>query len=197
MSFQNYDSFSELVKTSRSVRRFSKGAGITRELLTAFVDIARYTPATANFQPLKYKVFTEKSDLDDIFPRLKWAGLLKDKFVLQTYDERPEGYIAIFTDSNILPHEKCGIDVGISAQTIMLAARSAGISGCILAAFDKDAFAKSLSLPENLSPALILAFGKSAEMITVEDAENGRVAYYRDENDVHHVPKRPISEIIF
>jgi len=188
--------FKELVESSRSVRRFAEGSGIDRELLLSFVDIARATPSAVNFQPIKYKVFCEKEELDNVFPRLKWAGLLKDKFAPQTPEERPEAYIAMFVDSDIAAPENSGIDVGICAQTIMLAARSAGLHGCMLAAFDKESFRKDLSLPETLRPVLILAFGKSAETIVLEDSQNGAVTYYRNQDDVHHVPKRPLSEIL-
>ena len=188
--------FKELVESSRSVRRFASASGIDRELLLSFIDIARATPSAVNFQPIKYKIFCKKEELDDVFPRLKWAGLLKDKFAPQTPDERPEGYIAMFVDSDIAAPENSGIDVGICAQTIMLAARSAGLHGCMLAAFDKDSFRKDLSLPDNLRPVLILAFGKSAETIALEDAQNGAVAYYRNQDGIHRVPKRPLSEIV-
>ncbi len=188
--------FKALVESSRSVRRFAAASGIDRELLLSFIDIARATPSAVNFQPIKYKIFCEKKELDDVFPRLKWAGLLKDKFAPQAPDERPEGYIAMFVDSDIAAPENSGIDVGICAQTIMLAARTAGLHGCMLAAFDKDSFRKDLSLPDNLRPVLILAFGKSAESIALEDAQNGAVAYYRNQDGIHRVPKRPLSEIV-
>ena len=44
---------------------------------------------------------------------------------------------------------------------------------------------------------LIVAFGKPTEKIIIKEIEEGEdIAYYRDENDVHYVPKRKLSDII-
>ena len=52
-----------------------------------------------------------------------------------------------------------------------------------------------LTLSENLEPALVIALGKPDEKIVLEET-CGSVDYYRDEDDVHHVPKRPMKEIV-
>ena len=57
---------------------------------------------------------------------------------------------------------------------------------------------------ENTSPgstdgdqAAETIFGKPAEKIVIKEIEEGEdIAYYRDENDVHYVPKRKLSDII-
>ena len=56
---------------------------------------------------------------------------------------------------------------------------------------------QDLNLAENLAPVLIVAFGKPAEKIVIKEIEEGEnIAYYRDENDVHYVPKRKLEDII-
>ena len=35
-----------------------------------------------------------------------------------------------------------------------------------------------------------------AEKAVLEDEEDGRVSYYRDEENIHHVPKRKLKDII-
>ena len=42
----------------------------------------------------------------------------------------------------------------------------------------------------------IIALGKPAEKCVLEDAGDGDILYYRDEDQVHHVPKRTLDEII-
>ena len=43
----------------------------------------------------------------------------------------------------------------------------------------------------------MVAFGVPAETCVLEDAKPGDdVTYYRDAQSVHHVPKRPMEEII-
>lgn len=52
-------------------------------------------------------------------------------------------------------------------------------------------------MPEHLSPVLIVALGKPKEEIVLTEAVEGDdVKYYRDENDVHYVPKRKLEDII-
>jgi hypothetical protein len=44
---------------------------------------------------------------------------------------------------------------------------------------------------------LIVAIGKPDETIVLEEVEPGAdLRYYRDENDVHHVPKRRLEDIV-
>ena len=44
---------------------------------------------------------------------------------------------------------------------------------------------------------LIVAFGKPDETIVLTELEEGgSVNYYRDEDDVHYVPKRKLEDII-
>ena len=56
---------------------------------------------------------------------------------------------------------------------------------------------EGLGLPENLQPMLVIALGKPAETIILTDVkEDGNTAYYRDENDVHYVPKRSLEDLL-
>ena len=43
---------------------------------------------------------------------------------------------------------------------------------------------------------LVLALGKPVEKVIIDEIKNGDVKYWRDNEKNHHVPKRPLSEII-
>ena len=88
------------------------------------------------------------------------------------------------------------IDVGIVSQTIMLAARERGLGGCIIGSASEENIRQTLALPAGIVPKLILALGVPDEQIRLVEAKDGEVRYYRDENNVHYVPKRPIEELL-
>ena len=88
-------------------------------------------------------------------------------------------------------------DVGIVAQTILLAAVEMGLGGCMIGNYDAGEVRQALGLAEHLSPVLIVALGKPDETIVLtEVGEDGSTDYYRDEQDVHYVPKRSLKDIL-
>jgi hypothetical protein len=52
-------------------------------------------------------------------------------------------------------------------------------------------------LPENLEILWLIALGKPDEKVVLETARDNNIKYWRDENEVHHVPKRLLKEIIY
>ena len=68
----------DLLKKSRSIRRFYEEDEVPEEMIRDWVDNARYTRSTANGQTLKFRICTSQEDKEIIFPNLKWAGALPD-----------------------------------------------------------------------------------------------------------------------
>lgn len=185
--------FKSLVLKNRSYRRFDESFELTRDTLLELVDLARLTPSAANLQPLKYFLSAEKNLNERIFPYLNWAGYLKD-WPGPAPGERPTGYIIICGDSTIAKNIDC--DHGIAAQTILLGAVENGLGGCMIASLDRTGLQKEIKLPENFRILLVLAIGKPVETVVLEEAGEKGIRYYRDEKLVHHVPKRPLKEIV-
>ena len=89
------------------------------------------------------------------------------------------------------------IDAGIAAQTIQLAAYTRDLGCCIFLSFDPHKIREALGIPENLEPLLVLALGFQKEARCVETVgADGSVKYWRDAQGVHHVPKRPLEELL-
>ena len=126
-----------------------------------------------------------------------WAKALKD-IQLPHPGMGPSAFIIICQDMNISSNTtRFQRDVGIVAQTILLGAVEKGLGGCMIGSFRKPELKKLLSLPEHIEPNLVLALGRPAEKIVLtEVGEDGDTAYYRDENDVHYVPKRRLEDLI-
>ena len=187
-------SLKELVLTNRSRRRFYQEHFIERETLVELVDLARLSASGMNRQPLKYMLSNDAALNARIFPLLGWAGYLKE-WGGPVEGERPSAYIVMLGDKNI--SAAFGIDPGIAAQSIMLGATEKGLGGCIIATVKQDELRRVLGIGEDYAILFILALGKPKEQVVVEALEpGGDVRYWRDAEEVHHVPKRSLEEII-
>lgn len=183
-----------LVKKNRSYRRFQEGETIDRKILEELVDLARLVPNAANMQPLKYFISNTPKTNDKIFPHLSWAGYLTD-WEGPEEGERPPAYIIILGDTDI--KKVFGCDHGIAAQTILLGAVEKDLSGCIIGSINRKGLQKDLKIKTTLEVLLVIALGKANEKIVLESVQlDGSIEYWRDENDIHHVPKRKLKDII-
>lgn len=90
-----------------------------------------------------------------------------------------------------------GYDPGIAVQSMLLGAVDKGLGGCIIGSISKDSLRKDLNIPDQYEILLVLALGKPKEIVMIEPlGANGEIKYWRDDNGVHHVPKRPLEELI-
>lgn len=185
----------DLTLKSRSYRRFYEDESISYDILKELVEVARYVPSTVNSQPLKFKLINDKENNEKVFSTLAWAGLLKE-WNGPEEGERPSAYIIILGDLSIGKNKH--LDVGITAQTIMLGVADMGLGGCMFGSIQREKLASLLGIDtEKYSVELVLALGKPKETVEIVDLpENGSTAYYRDENGVHYVPKRLVEDLI-
>lgn len=163
--------------------------------LKELVDLARMTASTANSQALKYRLAVTKEECENLFPHIFWAGALTD-WPGPEEGQRPSGYILICCD-RMLGSNKLW-DEGIAAQTILLGAVEKGFGGCMIGSFKREEAAKAMGIDlERYSLDLIVALGKPKETVKIVPLkEDGDVRYYRDENQIHYVPKRKLEDII-
>ena len=182
----------ELVRTNRSYRRFYEDERVSRETLVDLVDTAHLTPSAANRQPLRYKLVTDAAECAKVFATLGWAGYLKDWDGPEA-GERPAAYIVLAGPAAVNSQQ----DEGIVAQTLLLAAVEKGLGGCMLGNVKKEALAKELALPQELAVKLVIALGKPKEEIVIDEIRaDGDIKYYREPNQVHHVPKIVLDDLI-
>ena len=184
----------DLVKKNRSYRRFYEDFEIERNTLEELVDLARLSASAANRQSLKYILSCEKNKNDLIFPTLAWAGYLKD-WPSPIEGEKPSAYIVMLNDTEITENYWC--DPGIAAQSILLGATEKGLGGCIFASVKRDELRSTLKIDERYEILYVLAVGKPKEKVVLEKVgPKGDIKYWRDSQGVHHVPKRPLEEIV-
>ncbi|NMP37451.1 MAG: nitroreductase [Clostridiales bacterium] len=187
----------ELVKSARSCRGFDENVKLSREQLEALVELARLSPSSVNLQPLKYYISCTAESNEKIFVLTHWAGMLKEK-KLPYEGHRPTAYIVIFHDTSITPATPAFLkDAGIVAEVMYLGAAEMGLAGCMIGSFDTALMQQATGTEASLLPVLVLALGRADETARLTDIpQGGSTAYYRDENDVHCVPKRSLEEII-
>jgi len=184
----------ELVLRNRSYRRFEREVAVELETLRALVDLARLSASAANRQPLKYILSCDPETNARVFPHTRWAGYLKD-WGGPEEGERPAAYVVVLGDTEI--SKSFGCDHGIVAQSIMLGATERGLGGCMLGALDREGLRQALDIPERYEILLVLALGKPKETVVIEETgPDGDIKYYRDDERVHHVPKRLLNELI-
>ncbi len=184
----------ELIYKNRSYRRFYQNKKIEMETLEELVDLARHSACGMNLQSLKYVLSCDSQINALIFKRLGWAGYLKD-WKGPSEGEKPAAYVVLLGDTSIYKDFFC--DHGIACQSILLGAVEKGLGGCILATINRDGLRKDLTVNDKYQILLVVALGKPREEVKVEYIETGDdIKYWRDENSVHHVPKRPLQEII-
>ena len=181
-----------LVLQARSYRRFIEADPIPPQLVRELIDLVRFVPSAANQQPLRYRIVTDPAECNLVFPHTKWAGALKNWPGPQP-GQRPTAYVVILAAAGKTP----ATDVGIAAQTLQLAATAHGYAACMLGAIDRPSIHAALGLPKDLDIQLLVALGRPGETITLEPLpESGSTAYWRSEDQTHHVPKRSLDEVL-
>jgi nitroreductase len=135
----------DLIYKNRSTRRFYENEQIDRDILRELVDLTRHSAAAGNLQPLKYILSWDAKKNNRIFPRLSWAGYLKD-WPGPEEGERPSAYIVILGDGAIV--KDFGYDHGIAAQSILLGAVEKGLRGCMIGSVQREKLRRTLNIPE-------------------------------------------------
>jgi nitroreductase len=184
----------DLIEKSRSYRRFYQDISIELETLRELVDLARLSAAAGNLQPLKYMLLNDPEKNARIFQHLGWAGYLRD-WPGPSEGERPAAYIIVLGDTQIC--KSFGCDHGIACQNILLGAVEKGLGGCMVGSVNRERLRQDLDIPEHLEILLVVALGKPRETVVLETVgADGDIKYWRDSEEVHHVPKRKLEDII-
>lgn len=188
----------ELVEKNRSYRGYDSSHMVTREQLEDLVDHARITGSGMNMQPLRYFLTTDPEQVKRIVGLTGWAMMLKD-VKLPHEGNNPTGFIIMCHDLEIKPNrDSAHFDIGISGQTMLLRAVEMGLGGCLIKKFKPDDIAQEINLDTTkLSPVMVVAVGKPREVIEIiETKSKSETQYYRDENDVHYLPKHSLQTVL-
>lgn len=183
----------DLVLKNRSYRRFDQNASIASTTLLELLELARFSGSAANLQMIKYRLVNTSKENELVFQNLGWAGYLPD-WKGPNDGEKPTAYMILLTEDAKGKHVQC--DAGLAMQSMLLGAVERGLGGCIFASVKRDQLMKDLKIPEQYRIVYVLALGKPVEEVVIDDMEKGNLRYWRDEQQVHHVPKKLIEDLM-
>ncbi len=187
----------EIIAKTRTFRRFFQNEAISLDLLSELLDLARLGGSARNGQPWQYLVINTPEMCEKVFPFLGWAGYLTDwKGPIE--GERPSAYILCLLNSNWLkgPESEAQFDLGVATQNLLLGAMKKRLGGCRIGSFNPK-LADLFDLPEFLDISLVVALGRPRETVIIEECkEDSDIKYWRDDDGVHHVPKRSLESCL-
>jgi nitroreductase len=184
----------DLMKKCRSIRRFDESSEVSRSTLLELVELARLSPSSSNMQSLRFCLVNDRERCNTITGLLGWAGALKE-WKGPVAGERPSAYIIIAFDSHI--HKSPQPDPGIAAHAILLGAAERDLGGCMFGSIQKEELRTLLDIDQQYGISLVVALGIPSEEVVIDPIAAGvDTRYYRDKNDIHHVPKITINDML-
>lgn len=181
---------SRLLLKNRSHRGYDPSFRVREDQLRRIIEVNTRIPSARNAQVLRFRPVTA-DEAHKVLPHIRLGGALPE-LNLPTTGSEPNAFIVIC--SVVAENKWIDIDVGISAQSMLLQATEIGLNGICIGAFDKERICEELGL--EMEPLLILAIGRGTDHIElVEIGEADDHSYYR-QNNVHYVPKVRLDELI-
>lgn len=188
-------SIDTLLARNRSIRGFRKDCPVNRQQLGRIIAVNTRVASARNRQALRFRPVTGGPEAELILRNVVMGAGLPELH-LPLPGTEPEAFILVA--GTVREDQNLFIDLGISLQSMLLKAVSMGLGGLIIRSFDKEAISRGLGIPPELDLLCILAIGRSCEKAdTVPVPAGSSLAYYRDGNGVHHVPKLRAEDLLF
>lgn len=182
-------SLDRLLRKNRSCRGYDASYEVRADQLRKIIEVNTKIPSAMNQQVLRFRPVL-KDEAEKVLSHIRLGGALPE-LKLPLPGTEPNAFIVVCSEKS---GRYVDIDLGISAQSMLLKATEIGLGGICIAVFDKEAVAEALNL--SIEPALIIAIGRSAEKIELVDiAAEEPHAYYRS-GGVHYVPKVRLDDLM-
>ena len=176
----------------RTIRRF-KEKEVPFEVLEKCVDAARVSPSARNVQELEFVIVDDKEKVAEVNGAVRFGGTVAEKGRVR--GEGPKAFIAIVAEKERANEDYTGINVGIAAGAIVLAAWEQGIGCCIMGAIEREQIKKILGIPETYSLPLVVSMGYPLEKPVMEEVKGKKLGYWLEGEELH-IPKRELGEVL-
>lgn len=148
--------FLTLARKRQSIRGFLP-TPVTEAQIQTLLQAAIAAPSGGNRQPWHFYVITNRALIDEIVENACRQQFLKTAPVLITVCAEPGRSGASYSERCETLY--CIQDTAAAVQNILLAATEIGLGTCWCGAFDEQALAKTLSLPEGQRPVALIPVG--------------------------------------
>lgn len=180
-----------LLLQNRSCRGYNKERVITPEELKKIVSVNTKLASGCNQQVLRFRLVTKGEEAEKVLSHIRMGRSLPE-LNLPFAGTEPEAFIVVC--SIVSENKLIDIDLGISAQSMLLKATEMGLNGLIIAAFNKEVIRQQLELPYD--PILVIAIGEGAEKIKLVETDESESHNYYRKDGVHFVPKIKSDQLI-
>ncbi|MBI2499076.1 nitroreductase family protein [Candidatus Woesearchaeota archaeon] len=145
----------QIFDSRHSIRDY-QDKDVSYDLIGELIDSARKAPSCGNVQNWRFIIVKDKKKRNEIA-----AASLKQYWMNQS----PVHIVVCYDDSNIkelypkLHEEFSLLNSAITASYITLKAIELKLGTCLVAVFDKNAVSKTLKLPSNIHPIILITVG--------------------------------------
>lgn len=183
-------SLDRLLSSNRSYRIYDKSYKVDLRQLKAMIAVNPKLGSAMNRQALRFHPVTAGPEAEKILSLIK-LGAAVPEMKLPPEGREPEAFIVV---CSTLPETAViDIDLGISAQSMLLKAAEMGLGGIFIRNFNAKALREALGL--TLQPLAVLAVGKPDEKIELVPVAPGDDLAYYFWDGVHYVPKLSAEDL--
>ncbi len=183
-------SLTKLLRRNRSHRGYDAGFKVRPDQLRKIIEVNTLTPSARNAQSLRFlPVLGDQAA--KVTGCIRLGGALPELH-LPLPGTEPNAYIIVCSAAE--QGADLFIDLGISAQSMLLRATEMGLNGICIRAFDRMRIREIFSL--DCEPLLILAIGRGTDRIELVDIRSQDDRRYYRVDGVHYVPKLTVDDLI-
>jgi len=151
--------FQDLASKRRSIRSYTDRE-VPGELISQLLDAAHWAPSGGNCQPWHFYVIKNTEILAQLRDRVFTAGWFRQVGTVIVVCAIPEESGARYGERGASLY--CLQDTAAAVQNILLCAENLGLGACWCGAFDEEACAEVLRLPDGRRPVALIPLGYPA-----------------------------------
>lgn len=179
-----------LLLKNRSYRGYDTNYVVREDQLRRIIGVNTRIPSARNRQVLRFRPVL-RDEAPRLLPLIRLGGALPELH-LPLPGTEPNAFIIVC--STVAEDRYVAMDLGISAQSMLLQAVEMGLNGICIGAFDRERLRQEFAL--EWEPLLVVAIGRGAERIClVETGAADSRDYYRCDG-THYVPKIRLEELL-